>query len=390
VESPADDSLPTLPANELDYARGAVVGAVVVDRRANADETTAVVITIQRFTPMFRGGIVVACTGAITLTLALAVRFGPAIPWRFVEGSWILLALLGFGFMISGAIGTMNALRPRTIEVAGGAMSILLRRERDVVRAEFPAGTVADVSLAPLPLRFVAIMRDAQLAQAVLITGDRVDLHFGTRQETQFIRQILTTELSLPSKPWVDVDLPRTRWPSRLKVRIDPFGVRVQQPARATWFLLTLTTILMLAMPFMVAWMRTLSGRSWQRVWERDTSPLLSGVGTLLLGLAICSIVYHFRRSTSIALDPRLLVISESHPIRPALIELSTSQIRAFALQQQRRGGCVIDAELIDGSSQVVLQRLRKRDAKVAFELMTVGLHRAKRHVTNASHATLS
>jgi len=81
----------------------------------------------------------------------------------------------------------------------------------------------------------------------------------------------------------------------------------------------------------------------------------------------------------AVTLDSRVLTISESSPLRPALYEWPTLQLKSFVLREPARGGrCSIDVELADGSRESVLERLTIYDAKIAFELMTIGLTRAQ------------
>jgi len=381
VDSSDEHVLPASPLSraELDYARGAVVGAVVVDRRTSSDGSAAVVITIHRSTPAFRASVVLAGIGAIVLSGAVAMRFLSARPSTIIESLWIVFALTGLAWMITGASRTFDALRPRTIEIANHTLSILVRREREMVRASVASGDIADVLLEPAPLRVAALSHGAQRATAVHVSGERIHLHEGTRAETAFVRQVLAAELALRDVQWVDATLLRPRWPSRLKARLDPFGFEVHQPAAATWTLLALTAIVSPTLPFLVAWVRVrMTDRSWQNIWEREP-PVLWGVGALLLGLALSAIVYHFRRSVAVTLDSRVLTISESSPLRPALYEWPTLQLKSFMLREPARGGrCSIDVELADGSQESVLERLTIYDAKIAFELMTIGLTRAQ------------
>ncbi|CAN5479879.1 hypothetical protein BH09PLA1_BH09PLA1_01700 [soil metagenome] len=367
---------------QLDYARGAVVGAVVVDRRRSADGSASLVITIQRIAPVLRVGVAMMLAGAIATSGALAARFAPSRPSSAAETLWIVGALAGLAWMIAGAKAALDSARSRTIESSHGNVSLLFRQERNVARAEFAASSIADVLLVKPPLRIRLLHPGARLVHAVLWTGDRIELHLGRFDEAKFLRQILADEFVLPAEQWVDAGVPRFPAFSRMKHRVDPRGIQMTQPAGATWGLLLVTGVLSPAMPFIVAWMRTLSGRSWQNVWERDMAPIVSGVGTLLVGLAICAIAYHFKRSTTITLDPRMLVVDESSPIRPALLEWPTAQVRGFVLANSGAKRVTISAEFSDHSPAVaVLQGLRQRDAPIAIECLRVALQRAQQRL---------
>jgi hypothetical protein len=379
VEARDEQSVPPLARAELDYARGAVVGAVSVDRRKAADGSTGMVITIHRATPVLRVAVAMAIIGAIATSTALLLRYVPARPWVVVESLWIVAALAGLAWMIAGASQTLAAIRPRAIEISRELLSILVRRERDVVRAEFARRAIVDVLIEPVSIQRAILTRDACRATAVHATGERIHLHEGTRAETEFIRETLVAELQLPAKPWVETGLSRTRWPSRMHVRIDPYGVQVKQPARATWLLLTITLIASIGLPFAYTfWRMHFAGRSWERIWEREAPPLW-GVGALIGGLLLSLVVYNFRRSVTLTLNPRLLTVSESSPLRPALSEWPTSQLKSFATRKPKRGRRMsIEITLDDGSHAPVLEGLTKRDARVAIELMAVGLVRAQ------------
>lgn len=364
---------------DLDYARGAVVGGVVVDRRKLADGSTSLVITIQRYAPLFRVGVTMISIGAIVASASVASRFLVSRPFTLAESLWIVGAMVGLGWLISGAKLTLDSFRSRTIEIRRGGVSILLRGERAVAKVDLPTGSVADV-LIVAPIGLVRLLfPSARRVHAALLSGERVEFHLGTSHEAKFLRQVVVEELRLPAEQWVDAGIPAFPRFSRLKIRMDARGMELQQPARGTWFLLLLTIVLSLAMPFIVAWITTLGGRSWHNVWERDTTPLLSGVGTLLIGLMLCAIAYHFRRSATVSVNRQSLVLNEMHPIRPALTEWAIPQVASFALQRRASGSWSIDIIFTDGApSAPVLERLRARDAKHAFESLNVGLNRAR------------
>jgi hypothetical protein len=364
---------PAEVAGTLQYARGAVVGAVRVERRADG-----FVLTVARLTPVLRAGFVVLFAGAIAMTAVGAV-------WvRHTGGRWrgedvftmVWLGAVAASLLWWGGNLLSAALRSRVIQKAGDEIVLTFRAERQLGRLSWRSDAVAEVQCRRGAF-WSALGGSAWHVRAVLLDGLRVELLVGTRDEGQFVRDVLLDELDCPRTEWVERGFWRPAWFRRIKLRADPCGIQIRKPPAIGFLVPVLPFLGAAAGGFVAALVQHRGGRSWARVLEDPAMSMLGGVIGLVVGLIAAIAISNGRRTAVISLNPKSLVIDEQSYYRPALTEYPTAILENFVAGPAGRAWQV---EVIapDGGRAVVLSRLRERDAARLCDALVKALARAR------------